>query len=199
MRITKTKEERRLELIDIAFQLFSTNKFDEVKVSDIVAKAQVAQGTFYYYFKTKEDIVAAIISEHMEQMVGYLNVIADTRTVPVEKRLEQIMFLLTRPGHIEDPFMQLMSQLDEKMHLEVDQMRNQRLFPIIDRLCIEGMEKKLFRIYSYPHQAIKILFEGISAALHKPESHHEVVRSIEELINTVLGTELKLSDHNESN
>ena len=48
IRITKNPEERRKELIDIAERLFIKKGYEQTAVSDIVKKAKVAQGTFYY-------------------------------------------------------------------------------------------------------------------------------------------------------
>ncbi|MBX0312473.1 MAG: TetR/AcrR family transcriptional regulator, partial [Sulfurihydrogenibium sp.] len=39
------------KIIVAAKELFSTKGYHETKVSDIVEKAGVAQGTFYLYFK----------------------------------------------------------------------------------------------------------------------------------------------------
>jgi AcrR family transcriptional regulator len=43
-------------LLDAALDVFSENGYWATKISDIVAKANVAQGTFYLYFKNKEEL-----------------------------------------------------------------------------------------------------------------------------------------------
>lgn len=42
--------------------------FRETRLADIAAKADVPPGNVYYYFKTKEEIGAAIIDEHLSQI-----------------------------------------------------------------------------------------------------------------------------------
>ena len=69
IRITKNPEERKKELIDIAEKLFIKNGYEQTAVSDIVKKAKVAQGTFYYYFKTKENILDSIIDRYINLTV----------------------------------------------------------------------------------------------------------------------------------
>ncbi|WP_066021431.1 MULTISPECIES: TetR/AcrR family transcriptional regulator [Clostridium] len=69
MRISKDPEERKNELIDTAEELFSTVGYDKTSVSDIVKKVSVAQGTFYYYFKSKEDIFMAIFTRNSEKLL----------------------------------------------------------------------------------------------------------------------------------
>ncbi|GIO30333.1 MULTISPECIES: TetR/AcrR family transcriptional regulator [Paenibacillus] len=53
-RITKNPKERRNEILNAAMELFNTKGFEQTSVSDIVKKIGVAQGTFYYYFQSKE-------------------------------------------------------------------------------------------------------------------------------------------------
>ena len=56
---TKPAEVRR-ELIDAAHRLFLDKGFEATSVGEIVEAADVAKGTFYFYFKTKDDILLAL-------------------------------------------------------------------------------------------------------------------------------------------
>jgi AcrR family transcriptional regulator len=62
-RITKTVEERRQEIIDSAKKLFSENGFDKTQMADISKEMEVAQGLVYHYFKSKIEILYAVIDE----------------------------------------------------------------------------------------------------------------------------------------
>ena len=62
-RVTKVPEERKQELIDTAERLFLEKGYEQTTVADIVREIEVAQGTFYYYFSSKEEILEAIIEE----------------------------------------------------------------------------------------------------------------------------------------
>lgn len=61
-RIVKTKEERKLEIIQIAEQLFIEKGYTNVTTSEIAKKANVAKGTLFYHFESKEKLADAIIS-----------------------------------------------------------------------------------------------------------------------------------------
>lgn len=61
-RIVKTKEERKLEIILIAEQLFIEKGYTNVTTSEISKKANVAKGTLFYHFESKEKLADAIIS-----------------------------------------------------------------------------------------------------------------------------------------
>ncbi|MDN7244674.1 TetR/AcrR family transcriptional regulator [Planococcus shenhongbingii] len=53
--------DRREQILAVALELFSNHGYHKTKVSDIVKAAGVAQGTFYWYFKSKEAIALEII------------------------------------------------------------------------------------------------------------------------------------------
>jgi AcrR family transcriptional regulator len=53
---TKPPEERRDELMSAAERLFLKQGFGPTTIEQITAAAQVAKGTFYLYFKSKEDV-----------------------------------------------------------------------------------------------------------------------------------------------
>ena len=65
--------------MDIAEQLFIKNGYEQTTVSDIVKKAKVAQGTFYYYFKTKEEILDLITDRYININVEGFEKIANEK------------------------------------------------------------------------------------------------------------------------
>lgn len=70
--------------MDIALKRFAVDGYHATKISDIVGDAGVAQGTFYWYFKSKEMIALDIVEEGRKQLLdvisqGYRQ---DSGTVP---------------------------------------------------------------------------------------------------------------------
>lgn len=70
-------QETKHKLITAGLELLKEKGFDAINVEDITKKAGVAKGTFYTYFKRKEDIVLDIsrvpfseIAEELKQMEG---------------------------------------------------------------------------------------------------------------------------------
>jgi len=51
----------KLRLLQAAEQLFGSAGFKETKVGDITTAAEVAQGTFYTYFKSKEEVLEELV------------------------------------------------------------------------------------------------------------------------------------------
>jgi AcrR family transcriptional regulator len=89
-RITKDPEERRNEILDTAQRLFIEKGFIQTSVSEIVKEIGVAQGTFYYYFKTKEDILKAIIDRYTGEITAGTIPIIERRDLDLKQKLEKI-------------------------------------------------------------------------------------------------------------
>lgn len=60
MGLTKKAERTRAKLLESAKRLIGERGFDKVSVEDITRDSGVAKGTFYHYFKCKEDVVAEL-------------------------------------------------------------------------------------------------------------------------------------------
>lgn len=65
----KLNSERRSQIMQVALKRFATGGFHATKISDIVAEVGVAQGTFYWYFKSKEAIALELIQEGQAKLL----------------------------------------------------------------------------------------------------------------------------------
>jgi len=76
-----TKSERtRQRIIDAANQLFYRKGYNRTSFSDVVEAAQVPRGNIYYYFKSKDEILRAVIRTRLETIN---NMLAEwDRTIP---------------------------------------------------------------------------------------------------------------------
>lgn len=71
----------RQKLLDTAEILLKTNGFNALSVEDITQKAGVAKGTFYIYFKHKEDIIAEICRGYFKKIENQINSMKDKNIV----------------------------------------------------------------------------------------------------------------------
>jgi len=55
---------KRDEVIDIATELFHQNGFHNTGIQMILDRANIPKGSFYHYFKSKEDLGLAVIEKH---------------------------------------------------------------------------------------------------------------------------------------
>lgn len=66
---TKPPEARRDDLMNAAQRMFIEHGVNHTTVDQITNAAEVAKGTFYIYFNSKEDIHAALASRFVEEYV----------------------------------------------------------------------------------------------------------------------------------
>ena len=66
-------EERRQQLLEAATWVFARRGYRHTGVSDIIARAAVARGTFYLYFESKHQIFLAVVSAFHDQVAEALD------------------------------------------------------------------------------------------------------------------------------
>ncbi|MCT2583521.1 TetR/AcrR family transcriptional regulator [Actinophytocola gossypii] len=83
--MTPKGRERRTEILRAARTVFEERGFLETRVADIVAAADVAQGTFYTYFDSKEAVFAEVAQQVIETMMDDLHTDYVSDVEPVER------------------------------------------------------------------------------------------------------------------
>jgi AcrR family transcriptional regulator len=194
MRVTKDPEVRRKELIETAEELFRTKGCEETSVSDIVRKVGVAQGTFYYYFESKDDILDAVLDhylrDHLERTVR--DIIADGSKDALQKLQQVISATLS--------FQTGEKNLIEFLHADRNMVSHQKYMvkvqetfvPLITELVEEGIREGLFDV-PYPRETVEYLLAMFTylhdyAALMRPtDSYRNKVKAAEYIAVKVLG------------
>ncbi len=83
-------EERREEFIDAAERLFKKNGVMGTTINAIVDEMNVAKGLFYYYFKSKDDVIDAISEKYNESFRQSIRKNL-SRNDSFEERLDQFL------------------------------------------------------------------------------------------------------------
>jgi AcrR family transcriptional regulator len=96
-----SKAASRRRIIDSAIRLFGDRGIDVVTVDDIATAADVGKGTIYNYFRTKEDIVVAFMTEFEREVQTRLHDFDTARRPLVECLTEfiRLQFRLKQPHH----------------------------------------------------------------------------------------------------
>jgi AcrR family transcriptional regulator len=77
--IARKKEEKRRNLLDAAYDLFMNQGISSTTIAEICAKAGIAKGTFYLYFRDKEDILSALTKRMSYTILKNAYHLLDTR------------------------------------------------------------------------------------------------------------------------
>lgn len=194
VRITKDPETRKLELIEAAEELFRSNGCEQTSVSDIVKKVGVAQGTFYYYFQSKNDILNAVIDhylrDHLEKMVKQL--IADRSRGALQK-LQLVVDASLSLKNGERNFVEFLhTEENAVFHQKFMAKSNSIFVPLITQIVEQGMEEGVFHV-SCPRETVELLM-AMFGRLHdqitlssSPEEYESMARAAESIADKVLG------------
>jgi AcrR family transcriptional regulator len=162
MRVTKDPKVRRQELIDIAEKLFVERGYENVAVSDIVKAAHVAQGTFYWYFKSKEAIFAAITDRAIEFLIKRIWDIANDKTLSGVQKLVSIFCNQIFDGQTKGLAGAFYDPAYAKLHTGWERLPEAINAPIT-QIIKQGIAEGTFNT-SYPEEAASA-YVGIFALL----------------------------------
>src|SRR3989442_14818673 len=77
-KLTQRGKDRRRQLMDHAAELFAERGYHPTSVADIVESLGVGKGVFYWYFSSKEELLAEILrASHQDLRRRQQHVIAD--------------------------------------------------------------------------------------------------------------------------
>ena len=68
----REKEERRQSILRAAHEVFFESGFHRATVDDVAEQAEVSKGTVYLYFESKETLLAHLLLEGLDELVGNL-------------------------------------------------------------------------------------------------------------------------------
>lgn len=86
-------EQRRAQIIEAAMKVFSREGFHKARMEDIAEEAELSKGALYWYFKSKDKIISAILSGLFERELSSVAAYAvqgDTARGTLEKMGELI-------------------------------------------------------------------------------------------------------------
>lgn len=164
-RISKAPEERKKEIIDKAIELVEQNGYDNTSVKDIVQSLDIAQGLFYYYFKSKDDL---LVEFAREQIVAFEKRIHDEyeKAEPCDALTKLKVFFITLAElHFEPNFhiQPLYRNLEKnyKFFVQHQQFENELFIRELQQIVEMGNLDGTFHC-PYPEQASKLLIAGLS-------------------------------------
>ena len=101
-RITMDPQERRELIVKTSQDLFIRNGFLATKISDIVKSMSVSQGVFYYYFKSKDEVIDAIVESYISQLVESTVGVMSSKNLSPVQRLERMAELQLGINRVEN-------------------------------------------------------------------------------------------------
>ncbi|WP_068985626.1 TetR/AcrR family transcriptional regulator [Lysinibacillus xylanilyticus] len=153
----KEAMERRNEILDAADELFGQKGFDGTSTNDILEKVGIARGTLYYHFKSKEDIMDALIERYNAQILGAAKAIAADKSIPINERIVRVVMALNiSDGNGKEIIDHIHKPQNALMHRKIQKVIINGLPPILTEIIREGIELGLFST-PYPYESMEMV------------------------------------------
>ncbi|MEL7607319.1 TetR/AcrR family transcriptional regulator [Sedimentibacter saalensis] len=155
MKTVKEGEVRRREILVAARELFVSKGYEQTSVNDILKVVDIAKGTFYYYFSSKEEVLEAIILDIVEEGARRAENVLKDKSVPLVNRI--MMAIMAQTPEFEGS-----DEIKEEMH-KVENTKLERLYlramlkrmtPVLEEPVLEGIERDMFHM-EYPTECIE--------------------------------------------
>ncbi|GCF93217.1 TetR family transcriptional regulator [Enterococcus florum] len=193
MRVVKEHETRRTEIIDTAEEFFLTKGYEKTTINDILKKIGIAKGTFYHYFKSKEEVMDAVIMRVVDQDRSIAQEVLKTDLGSLEK----VLLFLNKQSAAGN---QRKSEMLEQFHQTENALMKQRALegtlkyvcPVLAQMIEEGNQTGEFST-EYPLESIQFLIAGIQSLSDErmleddPEMIQRKLISFVEFIFRILG------------
>lgn len=187
---------RITEILDAAEPLFYAKGYRETAISDIVREIGVAQGTLYYYFKSKEEILEALINRHIVAfMLAVEPQVYSDHIIPPYK-FEFVIQNIFRTIQYKDGLLFEFLYDDRTLHL-MDKLYRQVkkiVVPLLLKIIEEGRRQNYFHIL-HPIASVNLIqaiLQCLTDVIYEKAPYDLQIsqfKMAEELINKALGTE----------
>ncbi len=163
MRIVKSADERKNEILDVAEQLFAEKGFDNASTNDIIKKIGIARGTLYHHFSSKEEILDAIVERMINTSIARSRTIIRDKSIPLLERLTGAFLSLNiNSGAGVEVLEQIHKPQNALLHQKTQEKLLGEVVPLIAELIEEGNKCKMFHS-KYPLEAAEMIIIYSSA------------------------------------
>jgi AcrR family transcriptional regulator len=193
VRISKHPEERKHDLIDAAERLFLTKGYEQTAISDIVREVNVAQGTFYYHFKSKSDVLEAVVNKSVLKMADKIQLIAKRDNLDPAAKLSGFFDALVDFSSLNDELTNLVHRESNLiLHQKLARTTLSMLVPLLSKIIREGISQGIFDV-THPVETAVLLLVAVGGLFHDPDvlSDAEHIQrakiTVEQTITRILG------------
>ena len=153
---TVKHKERKNQVLDAAEVLFLTKGYAKTTINDVLKSVDIAKGTFYHYFDSKEEVMKALILRHVDRNLTIVNKIVDDPSLTAVEKLKKISS--TDYSHTQQQIAMTRIQKVEnaQMHLNVMVEVVQKFVPIMTKIVKQGIAEKTMKT-DYPKESMELL------------------------------------------
>lgn len=192
MRIVKTAEVRKQEVLACAARLFAQQGYEATSINQIIAALGISKGAYYYHFASKEDLIEALAAAHVEESAAHARHILDDPSLDPFDRLSMFLSRMRMgkaeaAAELQSAFAPVFQKNNGHLYERTLEAINAVMRPILARIIAEGVADRTFDTTDAEEAATVILHlmgstKPIVTALYAARSEAEVDDGIDRLL-----------------
>lgn len=185
---------KKNQILDKSLNLFLEKGFEETSISDILKELEIARGTLYYHFESKEAIMDAIIERFGNQVVDKVTQTVVNHQLSVyekffglfaDMQLKQLVGGEVVLDYIHRPQNALFHEKSQQMILK-------KISPLLAQIIREGNEQDIFH-NDFPDETAEMILLIIAGFMDNNQQENIIQRldalfyNLEHLLGTADG------------
>lgn len=157
-RPTQDPQIRIAEILDTAEQLFTVRGYFGTTVSDIAKEMGVTQGMFYYYFKSKEEILETLLNRQLTSCISEIKNMVCSGVFPSQK-LEFMISTVIKNVRSQGEILFNAVYHEQNLHIKDKLSREAKrlLAPWGLKIIEEGRDRHDFNV-SHPQTVLSFIY-----------------------------------------
>ena len=160
-RIVKDYAVRRDEILDAGQRLVYTKGYEQMSIQDILDELQIAKGTFYHYFDSKQALLEAIIARMMAAVEQILIGIVDDARLTALEKLERFFAASAQWKIAQKPFFMALLRVwysddNALVRQKVSAAGLSRVMPLLTAIIQQGVREGVFTT-AYPDEVGQVV------------------------------------------
>ena len=167
VRIVKEYAERKKEIMDTARTLFYQKGYENTSVNFIIETIGISKGTFYHYFKSKEDLLDNIVEEFTNEIISKLELVVNDNSLDAIAKLNEFyrqagMYKVENIDIIKTIVRALYNDKNLLLRYKMNNRSTELTLPLMTKVFEQGKNEGVFDIEHPEATARIILFFGTS-------------------------------------
>jgi AcrR family transcriptional regulator len=149
MRIVKSAEIRKQELLVTSMRLFATQGYEQTSINQIIAALNISKGAFYHHYSSKEDLVEALAAMYAEEAAARARSVLEDASLDAFGRLS--MFLsrmrntkMESAAQLQAAFAPIFLERNRDLYERTQMAVNKVIQPILAKIIAEGVADRTF-------------------------------------------------------
>lgn len=192
-RITKDPETRRKEFIKAARELFMEKGFEQTSVSDITNKVGMSHGAFFYYFKSKNDVMKAVICDILNYWRVFMVDLVANKDMNALEKMQLILSMSVESQNVKHDINEFFKKEGNAIMYQEHRKKSREIIsPLMTQIVDQGVKEGTFNV-EYPKETVEYvgyILENLGDSLQaagNSDDYQRKIHALEILLTKVAG------------